>query len=76
MCEKWVLSFPGSIQQRLIIFTDSLVTLFSVQKGRSSSSNLLPRLRNLATLLLASGIRLYLRYVPSEDNPADAASRL
>jgi hypothetical protein len=36
----------------------------------------LPRLRSLACLLLSSGVRLYLRYVPSEDNPADAASRL
>jgi hypothetical protein len=27
-------------------------------------------------LLLGSGNRLYLRYVPTEDNPADMPSRL
>jgi hypothetical protein len=72
---KWVLSFPYSIQHRVIILTDSLVSLFSISKGRSSSYQLLSRLRTLASLLLASGMRLYLRYVPSEDNPADFPSR-
>jgi len=73
---RWVLSFPQSIQQRIVILTDSLVSLFSISKGRSSSHHLLPRLRTLASLLLGSGNRLYLRYVPTEDNPADMPSRL
>ena len=72
---RWVLSFPRSLNQRVVLFTDSLVSLFSISKGRSSSHLLLPRLRSLACLLLVSGMRLYLRYVPSEDNPADGPSR-
>jgi hypothetical protein len=72
---KWILSFPSSVRRRVIIFMDSLVSIFSVSKGRSSSHLLLPRLRQVASLLLASGVRLYLRWVPSEHNPADQPSR-
>lgn len=72
---RWVLSFPHSVGCRVAVLCDSLVTVFSVTKGRSSSPMLLPRLRQLASLVLASGLRLYLRWVPTELNPADAPSR-
>lgn len=72
---KWILSFPSSVSRRVIVFMDSLVSIFSVSKGRSSSHMLLPRLRQVASLVLASGLRLYLRWVPSELNPADEPSR-
>lgn len=72
---RWILSFSHSVGCHAAILCDSLVTVFSVTKGRSSSPMLLPRLRQLASLLLASGLRLYLSWVPSEFNPADAPSR-
>jgi hypothetical protein len=72
---KWILSFPHSISRRVGILSDSLVAIFSITKGRSSSPMLLPRLRQLASSVLASGLRLYLSWIPSEYNPADAPSR-
>ena len=72
---RWVLSFPSSPGRRVVILCDSLVTIGCVTKGRSSSHVLLPRLRQLASVLLASGLRLYLRWVPSAQNPADGPSR-
>jgi hypothetical protein len=74
---KWVLSHrAGGIQQRLLVLSDSAVVVGAVRKGRSSSQLLLRRLRQLSALLLASGLRLRIVWVPSELNPADGASRL
>ncbi len=73
---RWALKSPDSIASRLLVFSDSQVAVFSSNKGRSSSHLLLRRLRPLAACLLASGLRLLLRWIPSEDNPADGPSRL
>jgi hypothetical protein len=73
---RWALSFPGTIGRRVVILSDSTVAACSVMKGRSSSPLLLPRLRQLASLVLASGVRLHLRWIPTEVNPADRPSRL
>jgi hypothetical protein len=73
---RWALKSPDSIASRLIVFSDSQVAVFSSNKGRSSSHLLLRRLRPLAACLLSSGLRLLLRWIPSEDNPADGPSRL
>jgi hypothetical protein len=72
---RWTLSRPSSIGQRLLLFSDSMVVIGAVNKGRSSSQQLLRRLRFLSALLMASGIRLFLRWLPSEINPADGPSR-
>lgn len=72
---RWVLTSPWSIGRRVLVLSDSLVTVHSISKGRSSSRLLLPRLRQLAALTLASGIRLYVRWIPTELNPADEPSR-
>jgi hypothetical protein len=72
---RWVLSSPMSINCRLLLLCDSLVTVFSLSKGRSSSRMLLPRLRGIAALLLGSGLRLYMKWIPTELNPADEPSR-
>jgi hypothetical protein len=72
---RWALTFPHSICRRLLAFSDSQVVVFAASKGRSSSFSLLRRLRYLAALLLASGILLNLRWIQSEANPADSASR-
>ena len=72
---KWVLSSPLSICRRLLVHCDSLVTLLSVAKGRSSSHSLLCPLRALAAHVLASGLRVSLKWIPTEINPADEPSR-
>jgi hypothetical protein len=72
---RWTLSFPDSIRSRLVVLTDSMVVLGAVTKGRSSSPDLLRRLRSLSSLLLASGLTLSLCWVPTHLNPADEPSR-
>ena len=61
--------------RRLLIFSDSSATVGSINKGRSSSHRLLRPLRSLNALLLASGVQLYVVWIPSKANPADAPSR-
>lgn len=72
---KWSLSFPSSPGRKLLIFSDSQVAIGALRKGRSSSPLLLRRLRAISSWLLASGLRLLLYWIPSEDNPADDPSR-
>jgi hypothetical protein len=72
---RWVLSHPHSICCRLHLLCDSSVTVGSISKGRSSSPILLRRLRTLSALLMASGLKLKLSWIPSELNPADGPSR-
>jgi hypothetical protein len=72
---RWVMSFRSAVGKRVLVLSDSHVVVGAVTKGRSSSPQLLRRLRALTALLLAGGIRLSLRWVPSELNPADEPSR-
>lgn len=60
---------------RFVLFTDSLVTLGALNKGRSSSHLLLRRIRSVSATLLATGIRPFYRYIDTESNPADVPSR-
>jgi hypothetical protein len=52
-----------------------MVCLGSLGKGRSSAHGLLRICRQSAAVQLACGIKLYLRWVPSEINFADGPSR-
>ena len=61
--------------KRVLIFTDSLVTLGALSKGRSSARQLLRVCRQAAAVQLGCRIRIYLRWVPSERNLADGPSR-
>jgi hypothetical protein len=72
---KWVLSHPGSTGKRITLLTDSQVAYGAVRKGRSSAQEVLRRLRAIAALVLAGGLQLKLFWVPTNMNPADAASR-
>ena len=72
---RWVLSSPSSIGRRVLVFTDSTVAALAISKGRSSSFQILRRLRYLSSLILASGLQLFCRWLPSELNPADGPSR-
>lgn len=72
---RWVTTFPASLGCRLVLWCDSLVVVFAVRKGRSSSPELLRRIRALSAHLLATGIQMYCNYIPTEINPADGPSR-
>jgi hypothetical protein len=72
---RWSLSYPSSIGCRIMMFSDSSVAVGAISKGRSSSPQLLSRLRLLASLLLSSGLRLTILWIPSHLNPADEPSR-
>ena len=72
---RWVLSSPIAIRRRLLLLSDSQVAVGALSKGRSSSFIILCRLRSMSALLLASGIRLFTRWIPSHINPADGPSR-
>ena len=72
---KWVLSFRRSLATRLLLVGDSTAVIGAVRKGRTSAFGLLIRLRTLAALSLASGVRLVMEWCPSELNPADHPSR-
>jgi hypothetical protein len=72
---RWTLSCPASLGCRLLSLSDSQVVVFAVSKGRSSSFQILRRLRYLSSMVLAGGLRLVMRWIPSTANPADAPSR-
>jgi len=61
--------------KRVLLITDSLVTLGVLSKGRSSSFPLLRLARQAAAYQLVCQIRPYLRWIPSSLNWADGPSR-
>jgi hypothetical protein len=61
--------------KRILLLTDNTAVLGAVKKGRSSGHALRSPMRVLAAWILATGVRLEVRYVASACNPADAASR-
>jgi hypothetical protein len=73
---RWVWSSPWAMGSRIVIYSDSRVLIGSALKGRSSSPPLLRRLRAVAAMCLAAGLRLRLRWIASAFNPADGPSRI
>ena len=61
--------------KRVLIATDSLVSLGALAKGRSRSWPILRLLRGAAAIQILCNIRPYWRYVESERNHADGPSR-
>ena len=61
--------------ERVLVFVDSLVALGALDKGRTSSFHLLRRVRQIAALVLTTGVRPVYRYIETDWNPSDAASR-
>ena len=61
--------------QRHLVLTDSQVVLACAWKGRSRSYPLLRQLRRICSITLACGIRLCVRWVPTQFNNADRPSR-
>jgi hypothetical protein len=69
------LSHPLSTRRRLLVLSDSQVAVGALSKGRSSAPTLLRRLRAISASLLAGGVQLSVRWIPSASNPADEPSR-
>ncbi|CAK0825583.1 unnamed protein product [Prorocentrum cordatum] len=60
---------------RVLVLCDSMVTVGAVRKMRSSSRPLMTQLKKIGAITLATGIRLTLRWIPTDMNPADGPSR-
>ena len=61
--------------KRILLFTDSMVTLGAFAKGRSSSPSVLHLCRRMASVLLSSGMKCYWRHVETDRNHMDGPSR-
>ena len=70
-----VLRRVGSQKSRMLMLSDSMTAILALSKGRSSSSGMLRVCRQWGSLSLAAGLDVRLRWVPSEQNPADLPSR-
>jgi hypothetical protein len=81
---RWSLTRPavlqpypsGSGHSKLLLLCDSSAAVGSINKGRSSAHRLLRPLRSMASLVLAAGVYVVVKWLPSALNPADAPSRL
>ena len=72
---RWVLRARSRHGHRIVILVDSRVWLGGVTKGRSSSLPLNSLLRQVAALVMAGGLVLYVVFIPTAWNPADDPSR-
>lgn len=72
---NWLVSRPSALNTRILLLSDSQVAIGAISKGRSSSFQILASLRSLSALLLAGMLRLSLRWISTDLNPADRASR-
>lgn len=64
---------PGHV--RVVLLTDSAVTMGVLAKGRSSRPSLMRYARHIAAILLAFDIDLLTVHVPTDLNPSDGPSR-
>ena len=74
-CLEWRVGRKRHQRCRFLHLTDSLVTLHSLTRGRSSSRKLRPVLSRINALLLATDVHPIWVYVSTKQNPADRPSR-
>ena len=64
-----------NFHKRHLHLNDNLANVLCLEKGRSASFPMLRACRRLCALAIASDVLFHHRWVPSERNPADHASR-
>ena len=74
-CIKHLGRETSNWEHRVIIATDNLASLGALGKGRSSSRRMLGLTRQAAAYILAYGLKVLYRFVPSRRNWADGPSR-
>ena len=72
---RWRIERHKQLHKKFIHLVDSMVTLRSLSRGRSSSKKLRRTLLRINALLLASKCQSVWTYVHTKQNPADAPSR-
>ena len=72
---RWWLRSAKRHNQMVVTLVGAQAVMGAVCKGRSSSLSLRRKIMRIAALQHAGNPHLRLVYVPSQDNPADAASR-
>ena len=73
---RWLAADPLQHGHRVLALIDSVALAFCVAKMRSGTFSMLQICRRLADLRFATGIRPYTRWLTSEKNAADKASRV
>ena len=71
----WKARDPQKVGKRWLHLEDSMVCLYILSKGRTSSRLLQPICNQIGALQLGLGVMVLHAHVPSEENPTDAASR-
>ena len=72
---RWACRAPRTRCCRIVLQSDSAVTVGVLRKGRSSRSGLLKHCRRLAAMALVEQIAVESRWVPTNCNMADQPSR-
>ena len=72
---RWRLERRKRVNQKFVHLVDSMVTLHSLSRGRSSSKKLRRTVLRINALLLATHSQGVWTYVHTKQNPADAPSR-
>ena len=61
--------------KRVVVLTDSMATLYCVQKGRTSAANMKFGMNQIAALSIVCDFRVHPCYISTHFNPADYESR-
>lgn len=69
------LHLPQLQGRRVLLLSDNTTVCHILNTGTTRSQDLLPDLRRVWELLLDHNIDLHPRYIPTDENPADAPSR-
>ena len=70
-----VLRSEKAFGKRILILLDNLPAVLGITKGRASSAHLRGPLQQICAIALATGSRIFARWIPSELNPSDPPSR-
>lgn len=71
----WKARNPSAVNSRWLHLEDSVVCLYILCKGRTSSKLLQPICNKIGALQLGLGVTVLHGHVSSSENPTDAASR-